>query len=136
MRSCGSWLSSSAVTDRAMCSIVAGLSNSSRTPPATSRMPSSPFSTRPILKVLSRAGDSGSLAIRAAGFDLVICSALPSRPAGRPRACLLESLRDEESDQSRYHVRCRLHDLIAVSYITDGRHVGQGALTRTVSVFG
>src|SRR5260370_22936134 len=35
------------------------LRTSSRMPPTTSRMPSRPLSTRPILKVLSSAGDSG-----------------------------------------------------------------------------
>lgn len=80
MRSCGSSLSSSAVSDRPMCSIEEGLSTSSRTPPATSRMPSSPFSTSPILKVLSSAGDRGfpeALGVCAAH----LLGTLPSRPA-------------------------------------------------------
>jgi hypothetical protein len=44
-----------------------GLKNTSKIPPATSRIPSSPLSTRPILNVLSSVGDSG----RAGGLALV-----------------------------------------------------------------
>src|SRR2546429_9633 len=42
-----------------------GLRNSSKIPPAISRTPSRPFSTRPTLKVVSSAGDSGLAAPRA-----------------------------------------------------------------------
>src|SRR6266567_2195539 len=60
-----------------MCPIACGLTNSSTMPPATSRMPSRPLSTSPILKVLSSAGDSGFAGARAAASGRVICRLSP-----------------------------------------------------------
>src|SRR5690349_3933134 len=68
----GSSLSSCAVSARTTCWIACGLRNSSKIPPMTSRTPSRPLSTRPILKVLSSAGDSGS-ASSVAGALLTGC---------------------------------------------------------------
>src|SRR6266568_5491497 len=78
MRSCGSWLSSWAVSVRARCSMACGLKNSSKMPPATSRIPSSPLSTRPILNVLSSAGDSGGTGGLALVREVAIGPGLPS----------------------------------------------------------
>jgi hypothetical protein len=55
-----------------------GLRNSSRMPPTTSRMPSRPLSTRPILKVVSSAGDSGLAGVLTLGGGVVIGISLPS----------------------------------------------------------
>src|SRR5215475_11509048 len=70
--SCGSSLSSCAVSTRTTCSKACGLRNSSRRPPATSRTPSRPLSTRPTLKVLSSAGDSGLAGALALAVGVVI----------------------------------------------------------------
>src|SRR5262249_4656433 len=70
--SCGSSLSSCAVSTRTTCSMACGLRNSSRRPPATSRTPSRPLSTRPTLKVLSSAGDSGLAGAPALAVGVVI----------------------------------------------------------------
>src|SRR6266702_1677378 len=78
MRSCGSWLSSWAVSVRARCSMACGLKKASKIPPATSRIPSSPLSTRPILNVLSSAGDSGGAGGLALVREVAIGPGLPS----------------------------------------------------------
>src|SRR5712692_5777338 len=77
MKSWGSSLSSCAVSARMRCSMACGLRNSSSIPPAISSTPSRPFRTRPILKVLSRAGDSGCPAARAGTCELVIRTGSP-----------------------------------------------------------
>src|SRR5215813_1751950 len=60
-----------------------GVRNSNRMPPATSRTPSRPLSTRPTLKVLSSAGDSG-LAGPWAGDGAVVIVPAPSGESGHP----------------------------------------------------
>src|SRR5690242_18154689 len=62
-----------------------GVRNSNRMPPTTSNTPSRPLSTRPILNVLSSAGDRG-LAGPCAGDSAVIVlapSGQPGPPGGR-----------------------------------------------------
>src|SRR5215813_12392558 len=54
-----------------------GLRNNSKMPPTTSRMPSRPLSTRPILKVVSSAGDSGLAGALALEGEVVIGNSSP-----------------------------------------------------------
>src|SRR6266487_5841266 len=61
-----------------MCSMACGLRNSSKIPPAISRIPSRPLSTRPILNVLSSAGDSGGAGALALVRERAIGPGLPS----------------------------------------------------------
>src|SRR6266702_6378746 len=60
-----------------MCSMACGLRNSSKIPPVISRIPSRPLSTRPILNVLSSAGDTGGAGGSALVGEAAIGSALP-----------------------------------------------------------